>query len=83
MILLAPIKTEKAIQRIEYENAIVFRVSPGSSKPEIKDEFEKVFEVKVQAVRTYSTPKGEKHAIIRLTKDFKADDVSTKLKLIA
>jgi ribosomal protein L23 len=83
MILIAPAKSEKAIQRIESENAISFRVRNESTKEQIKDEFEKLFEAKVQNIRVYTNPDGQKIAILKLTKDFKADDVSTKLKLIA
>lgn len=83
MILLAPAKTEKAISRIDAENTITFRVRNNSTKVQIKEEVEKTFQVKVQAIRVFTTPIGHKHAMIKLTKDFKADDISTKLKLIA
>lgn len=83
MIIEAPIKTEKAIQKIESDNALVFRVSDKASKQEIKKEFEELFNVKVQTVRTYSNQKGKKLAIIKMTKEFKADDVAAKMKMIA
>jgi hypothetical protein len=37
----------------------------------------------VAGVRTFLTPGGKKHAIVRLEKAFKADDVAVKLKMIA
>jgi large subunit ribosomal protein L23 len=83
MIIEAPIKTEKAIQKIESDNALVFRVSLDAGKAEIKKEFETLFNVKVKSVRTYTSPKGKKHAIIKMTKEFKADDVAAKMKMIA
>ncbi|MEW6035347.1 MAG: 50S ribosomal protein L23 [Candidatus Micrarchaeota archaeon] len=83
MILIAPIKTEKAIGKIEYENTLTFEVALKSSKKEIKAETEKLFGVKVASVRTYITPEGAKHALVRLDKSSKADDVATKLKMIA
>jgi len=83
MILLAPIKTEKAIGKIEYENALTFHVNLRSTKKEIKDEVEKLFSVKVYSVNTFVTSKGDKHALVRLNKEFKADDVAIKLKMIA
>ncbi|MBN1170332.1 50S ribosomal protein L23 [Candidatus Micrarchaeota archaeon] len=82
MILIAPIKTEKAIGKIEYDNAITFKVDRKANKADIKSEVEKLFSVKVLSVNTYHTAKG-KHALVRLTKEFKADDVATKLKMIA
>ena len=83
MILLAPIKTEKAIGKIEYENTLTFVVDLKANKDEIKAEVEKLFSVKVHSVNTFVTSKGKKHALVRLDKASKADDVATKLKMIA
>ncbi|VVC02991.1 50S ribosomal protein L23 [Candidatus Bilamarchaeum dharawalense] len=83
MILLAPVKTEKAIGKIEYENTLTFVVAIGATKDAIKNEVEKLFAVKVASVRTFITPGGKKQAFVRLAKGFKADDLATKLKMIA
>jgi len=83
MILMAPIKTEKAIGKIEYENSITFRVALDANKDSIKKEVEALFGVKVASVRTKITSKGKKHAVVKLSKGFKADDVAAKLKMIA
>ncbi len=83
MILISPLKTEKAIGKIETENSITFVVSPGSTKPEIAAEVEKLFNVKVAKITTSRTMKGTKHAIVTLDKKYKADDIATKLKLVA
>lgn len=83
MILIAPIKTEKVIGKIEPENSLRFDVAVNATKKQIMDEVEKLFKVKVHSVNTLVTPKGRKHAIVRLTKEFKADDVATKLKMVA
>jgi large subunit ribosomal protein L23 len=83
MILIAPIKTEKAIGKIEYENALTFHVGLKATKNEIKAEVEKLFAVKVHSVNTFVTAKGQKHALVRLDKDSKADDIAVKLKMIA
>jgi len=82
MILEAPVKTEKAIGRIEFENTITFRVSHKATKPQVKSEVEKLFGVKVAMVRTYITPSGEKRAAIRLAEGYKAEDISSKLKMV-
>ncbi len=83
MILIAPIKTEKAIGKIEYENTLTFEVDLKATKKEIQAEAEKLFSVKVAGVRTSVTPDGKKHALIRLAEGFKADDVAAKLKMLA
>jgi len=83
MILIAPIKTEKAIGKIEYENTLSFEVDRAATKKAISDEIARLFSVKVASVRTSITSTGKKHAFVRLTKEFKADDVAAKLKMIA
>ncbi|MFN7990529.1 MAG: 50S ribosomal protein L23 [Candidatus Micrarchaeia archaeon] len=83
MILVGPIKTEKAISKIEYENTLTFEVVLGATKDDVWNEVEKLFGVKVASVRTFITSKGKKHALVRLDKSSKADDVATKLKMIA
>lgn len=83
MILIAPVKTEKAIGKIEYENTLTFVVDLKATKDDVEKEVEKLFAVKVASVRTFVSPKGKKHALVRLEKEFKADDVATKLKMIA
>ena len=83
MILLAPVKTEKAIGKIEYENTLTFVVSMSATKKTVKEEMEKLFSVKVHSVKTYIGTDGKKYAVIRLGKESKADDVAVKLKMIA
>ena len=83
MILIAPVKTEKTIGRIEIENSLRFIVAVDATKKQIKDEVEKTFGVKVKSVNTLVTPEGKKHAVVRLMKEFRADDVATKLKMVA
>ena len=83
MMLVAPIKTEKAIGKIEYENTLTFEVGLRATKKGVKDEVEKLFAVKVASVQTLITSGGKKHALVKLEKGFKADDVAAKLKMLA
>ncbi|MBU0591596.1 50S ribosomal protein L23 [Candidatus Micrarchaeota archaeon] len=83
MILIAPVKTEKAIGKIEYENTLTFVVALKATKKEILAEVEKLFGVKVVSVNTFITARTKKHALVRLSKESKADDIATKLKMIA
>ncbi len=82
MTLKYPITTEKAIGMIELQNKIIFVVDKSSTKPQIKDAVEKTYDVKVDAVNTLVTPKGEKRAYIKLQKGYNADDIAMKLKII-
>jgi len=51
-ILLAPVVSEKAVGSAEVSNQVVFKVIKDASKPEIKAAVEKMFDVKVDGVRT-------------------------------
>jgi len=81
-ILEAALTTEKAIRLLETENSVTFIVDRRASKNEIKREVERVFNVKVERVNTMITHKGKKKAIVKLTKEYKAMDVATKLGVL-
>jgi large subunit ribosomal protein L23 len=81
-ILKYPYATEKSVALIEKENKIVFVVDRKANKKQIKEAFEKLFEVKVQSVNTQITLKGEKKAFIKIDPKFKASDVAVKLGII-
>lgn len=81
-ILMYPHLTEKSVALVEKENKIVFIVDRKASKQQIKEAFEKLFEVKVDKVNTLITRKGEKKAFIKINPKFKASDVATKLGII-
>lgn len=81
-ILKYPYLTEKSIALVERENKIVFVVDRKANKKQIKEAFEKAFEVKVDKVNTEIMLTGEKKAFIKLAKGFKAGDVAVKLGII-
>ncbi|OYT42588.1 MAG: 50S ribosomal protein L23 [Candidatus Aenigmarchaeota archaeon ex4484_224] len=82
-ILKYPIVTEKTILMIDRDNKITFAVDRKASKKEIKEAFEKLFEVKVEKVNTLIDMKrGIKKAYIKLKKEFSARDVATKLGIV-
>jgi large subunit ribosomal protein L23 len=81
-ILKYPHLTEKSISLIEKENKIVFIVDRKANKKQIKEAFEKLFEVKVDKVNTLITRKGEKKAFIKINPKFKASDIAAKLGLV-
>lgn len=51
-VLLGPVISEKAATAGDSANQVVFKVLPSANKLEIKAAVEKLFEVKVEAVRT-------------------------------
>jgi ribosomal protein L23 len=81
MILLGPIKTEKAIGKIERDNSVIFRVAQSADKKTIKKAVEEMFGTRVASVRTYITKK-EKRAIVKFAKGVNAEEeIVNKLKL--
>jgi large subunit ribosomal protein L23 len=80
--ILYPVTNEKAIGLIEFQNTLTFVVETMATKPQIKKDVEDLFEVKVASVNTLITPTGKKRAYVRLKKEFKADDVAAKLKIV-
>ncbi len=81
-VLIRPLVTEKALNYIEKYNTLVFIVDINSTKNDIRNAVERLFNVKVDEVRTTITPKGEKKAYIRLSKEAKASEVATKLGVL-
>jgi large subunit ribosomal protein L23 len=81
-ILLHPLLTEKAIGKIEKENKLVFIVKRNSSKKQIEWAMEKAFDVKVDKVGTMIDRKGRKKAWIKLSKEFSAADIATRLGML-
>lgn len=81
-VLKRIIATEKALTLIEKENTLTFIVDLKARKHDIKKAIEELFGVKVSKVRVLITPKGEKKAYIRLSPEYKASEVATKLGII-
>ncbi len=85
-ILLHPYVTEKSMNAIDGTpaqdlkdgNRIEFIVKRTATKPQIKEAFEKVFEVKVEKVYTRIAKEG-KHAIIKLAEGEDAKDLSMRI----
>ncbi|BCS90814.1 MAG: 50S ribosomal protein L23 [Candidatus Micrarchaeota archaeon] len=80
-VLLYPLNTEKAISLIDKANTITFIVADAATKKQVKEEFERLFKVKVKSVNISNTFLEGKKAYIKLEKDYKASDIAVKLKL--
>jgi len=81
-IIVAPSLTEKSINMVEFNNTLVFFVKRKARKAEIKDAVEKMFDVKVEKVRTLIPLGRHKKAYVRLSKEYRAVDVAAKLGMI-
>lgn len=78
---LKPIATEKAVMMIESQNILTFSSEMNKTKKEIKKEFEEIFDVKIEKIRTL-IKWNKKYAYIKLKKQFPAIDIATKLGII-
>ncbi|MBI4416541.1 MAG: 50S ribosomal protein L23 [Euryarchaeota archaeon] len=85
-ILLHPYVTEKSLnlmggtpaQDSKDGNRIEFIVRRDATKPQIKEAFEKLFEVKVEKVYTYIRRDG-KHALIKLRPEYSAEEIGMRI----
>jgi len=77
-ILLHPFVTEKTMNHMELENKLEFIVRKEATKPQIKEAFETLYEVKVAKVNTMICADG-KHAIIKLTEGYSAEDIGMRI----
>jgi large subunit ribosomal protein L23 len=80
-MLFKPVTSEKAVKLIEIENTLIFGVERQEGKKEIKKEFEEIFKVKIEKIRTLIRA-NKKYAYIKLKKENPAIDVATKLGMI-
>lgn len=55
-IIIKPIVTEKGVAKKESERTLCFQVSPEANKTQVKAAIEQLFKVKVEEVRTVTTP---------------------------
>ena len=85
-ILFHPYVTEKTLnlmsgtpnQESTDGNRIEFIVRREATKPQIREAFEKLFEVKVAKVYTFIREDG-KHAIIKLKPGFSAEEIGMRI----
>ncbi len=78
---MKPLVTEKAVMLIERDNVLTFELDKRKTKVEIKEEVEKVFNVKVDGIRTLIHD-NKKHAYVKLNKKNLAIDLATKLGMM-
>lgn len=74
-----PNVTEKAMDKMDYENKLEFIVALDASKPEIKEALAELFDIAVDSVTTQVTPQGTKKATVRLSEDDDAQEVASRI----
>ena len=81
-LIIRPVSSESALERLEMENKLTLIVSPDANKVAIKAAVEKLYSVKVKSVNTSISTSGEKKAIVALEKEFSATELATRIGLL-
>lgn len=81
-IIVRPLVTEKTVFLVEKYNTLTFIVDVRANKKQVKDAIEKLYGVKVVKVNTLVTPRGEKKAYVKLSKDYNAVDIAAKIGML-
>jgi len=81
-IVRYPLLSEKSMDRVDKNNELVFIVSMKSNKQDVQRAVENIYGVKVVRVNTLIDRKGHKRAFVKLTKEFQAIDIMTKMGVI-
>lgn len=81
-VLIRPHITEKTLNLMERNNVLTFIVDISATRKQIKEAVERLYGVNVTKVNTLITPRGEKKAYIKLSEEYSAIDIATRLGVI-
>ncbi len=70
------------MKRVEENNTLVFIVALTANKKQIKQAVKKLYDIQAEKVNTLIRPDGQKKAYVKLTTDYDATDVASRLGLI-
>jgi len=76
-----PFVTEKAMMLLD-QNKLQFIVDSRSNKKQIAEDVEKLYGFKVKSVRTMTTMKGTKKAILTFEDPESAHEIATRIGLM-
>jgi len=78
-VLRHPHVTEKAMDKMDFENKLEFVVDSEASKDDIAEAMAEQFDVGVTNVNTMVTMKGTKKATIRLSEEDDAEEIASRI----
>ncbi|MEM1873728.1 MAG: 50S ribosomal protein L23 [Acidilobaceae archaeon] len=78
-VILRPHYSEKVARLMDTQNTLVFIVDRRATKHDVRRAVERMFNVKVEKVRTLITPRGEKKAYVKLAPEYRARDLAASL----
>jgi large subunit ribosomal protein L23 len=74
-----PHVTEKTVDKMDFDNKMVFICHTDAAKDEITAEVEQQFDLEITDINTMVTPRGEKKAEVTLTDDYDAQEVASRI----
>ncbi|MXR52545.1 50S ribosomal protein L23 [Halovenus sp. WSH3] len=74
-----PHVTEKTVDKMDFDNKMVFICHTDAEKGQIKTEVEEQFDLTVTDVNTMVTPNGEKKAELTLSDEHDAQEVASRI----
>lgn len=78
-VIKHPQVTEKAMDKMDFENALQFIVDVDATKAEVRDAVEAQFDVTVENVNTQVTMNGNKKAEVTLSEADDAEEVASRI----
>ena len=78
-VIKHPHITEKAMDKMDFENTLQFIVDLDAAKPEIKAAIQDRYDVTVTDVNTQVTSKGKKKATVTLSEEDDATEIASRI----
>jgi len=81
-VIKFPLTSDSAMKRVDADNTLVFIVNVKSTKEDIKKAVKHLYDIQAQKVNTLIRPDGQKKAYVKLTSDYEAVEVASRLGMI-
>jgi large subunit ribosomal protein L23 len=78
-VIQHPHITEKAMDKMDFENTLQFIVDINATKPEIEEAIETRYDMTVETVNTMVTMDGRKKASVRFVEEDAAQDIASRI----
>ena len=78
-VIKHPQVTEKSVDKMDFENKMVFICHPEARKEEIVEEVEQWFDVTVTDINTMVRPQGDTKAEVQLADEHDAQEIASRI----
>jgi large subunit ribosomal protein L23 len=77
--ILYPHVTEKSVDKMDFDNKMVFICQADATKAEIVEEIEEQFDVTTEGINTMVTAQGQKKAEVQLSDEHDAQEIASRI----